>query len=102
MSDKEKLFESVYELVSIVPAGKVVTYGDIATILNINPRYVGYILHHNPYPGKVPCHRVVNSQGRVAATFAFGGDDSQQKLLEEEGIVFQDGKIDLSIYHYNF
>ncbi len=100
--DRSEIPENVYDLVRQIPRGKVVTYGDIAKILSINPRYVGYILHHNPYPGDVPCHRVVNSLGRVAVTFAFGGGDSQQRMLEEEGVVFKDHRLDLSRLRYRF
>ncbi len=102
MNDKADIFEQVYDLVRQIPRGKVVTYGDIANILAINPRYVGHILHHNPYPGDVPCHRVVNSRGKVAKTFAFGGGDSQQKMLEDEGLVFKDHRLDLDRYRYRF
>jgi len=94
--NKTDIFEQVYDIVRQIPRGRVMTYGGIATILDLNPRYVGYILHHNPYLGDVPCHRVVNSQGKVADTFAFGGGDAQQKLLENEGAIFVRGKVDNS------
>ena len=100
MTERAEIFAAVYQLVSQIPPGKVITYGDIAGILNINPRYVGYILHHNPSPGEIPCHRIVNSKGRVADTFAFGGGEAQQKLLEAEGIGFTDGRIELAKYRY--
>jgi methylated-DNA-protein-cysteine methyltransferase-like protein len=100
--DKAERFKQVYDIVRQVPLGKVITYGDIAAILNINPRYVGYILHNNPYPGKVPCHRVVNSQGMVASTFAFGGGDLQRERLEAEGVKFVNGKISLATFKYRF
>ncbi len=97
---KSELFDQVYELVSQVPYGRVVTYGDLARAVGVNPRYIGYILHHNPAPGRVPCHRVVNAQGRVAANFAFGGGLAQQKLLEAEGVVFSNSKLALREYQY--
>jgi len=100
--DKENIHNEIYELVGQIPLGKVATYGDIARVLGINPRYVGYVLHHNPSPGVVPCHRIVNSGGRVAVTFAFGGGDAQEKLLVEEGIVFINGKIDLDKFRHRF
>lgn len=56
----------------------------------MSPRTVGQALHLNPYEGKVPCHRVVNRNGRVAPGFAFGGPGIQKKLLESEGIKFKD------------
>jgi len=94
--------EQIYDLVRQIPAGKVATYGDVARVIGINPRYVGYVLHHNSYPGVIPCHRILNAQGRVAVTFAFGGGSAQQKLLEAEGIDFVRGRLDLVKYRYIF
>ena len=94
-------FEKIYEVVKSIPEGKVATYGQVALIAG-NPRWarvVGYALHINPDPLNMPCHRVVNREGRVAPGFAFGGDDIQKQLLEAEGIVFEpDGRIDLKKY----
>ena len=84
-----------------IPEGKVATYGQVALLAG-NPRWarvVGYALHVNPYPGIIPCHRVVNREGRVAPGFAFGGEDVQRQLLEAEGVVFEpNGRIDLEKY----
>ena len=92
-------FEPVYKLVRTIPRGKVTTYGEIAKKLMMSPRVVGYALHLNPYEGDVPCHRVVNREGRIAPNFAFGGLDIQKKLLESEGVNFKDDKhIELSKY----
>ncbi len=95
------VFEKIYEVVKNIPEGRVMTYGRVALLAG-NPRWarvVGYALHQNPFPGIVPCHRVVNREGRVAETFAFGGRDVQQALLESEGIIFEpDGRIDLKKY----
>ena len=94
-------FEKIYEVVKNIPEGMVATYGQVAFLAG-NPRWarvVGYALHVNPEPGVIPCHRVVNREGKVAPGFAFGGEDVQRKLLEEEGIVFEpDGRIDLKKY----
>ena len=94
-------FEKIYTVVKNIPKGKVATYGQVAA-LSGNPRrarVVGYALHVNPMPGIIPCHRVVNREGRTAPAFAFGGPDVQRKLLEAEGIVFEeDGRIDLEKY----
>lgn len=94
-------FEKIYAEVMKIPKGKVATYGQIA-ILAGNPnwaRVVGYALHVNPMPGVIPCHRVVNREGRPAPGFAFGGEDVQRHLLEEEGVVFEkNGLIDLEKY----
>ena len=94
-------FEKIYEVVKSIPEGKVATYGQVA-ILAGNPhwaRVVGYALHINPEPGIIPCHRVVNREGRLAPGFAFGGEGVQRQLLEAEGIVFEpDGRMDLKKY----
>ena len=94
-------FEKIYEVVKSIPNGKGATYGRVALLAG-NPRWarvVGYALHTNPAPGIIPCHRVVNREGRVAPGFAFGGEGVQRQLLEAEGIVFEsDGRIDLEKY----
>ena len=94
-------FEKIYEVVKNIPKGKVATYGQVAFLAG-NPRWsrvVGYALHNNPEPFVIPCHRVVNREGRLAPAFAFGGAAVQRDLLESEGIVFEpDGSIDLEKY----
>lgn len=91
-------FEKIYQKVCQIPEGKVATYGQIARLAG-NPRWarvVGYALHVNPAFGKIPCHRVVNKQGRTAPAFAFGGSDVQRAMLEAEGVTFlPDGCVDL-------
>lgn len=87
-------FDKVYTIVSNIPRGKVTTYGEIARKIGMNnPRVVGYALHSNKNPIEVPCHRVVNIKGEVAPGFAFGGQDVQRKLLEAEGVRFENGKV---------
>ncbi|MBQ2967369.1 MAG: MGMT family protein [Clostridia bacterium] len=94
-------FEKIYEVVKRIPKGRVATYGKVALLAG-NPRWarvVGYALHVNPEPETIPCHRVVNREGKVAPGFAFGGEGVQRQLLEKEGIVFEaDGRIDLEKY----
>lgn len=82
--------EKVYALVRLIPKGKVTTYGTIGKKLHMSPRTIGTALHLNPYEGEVPCHRVVNRDGRIAPGFAFGGIGAQRKLLEAEGVKFRD------------
>jgi methylated-DNA-protein-cysteine methyltransferase-like protein len=84
--------------VALIPKGSVSTYGDIAGSIG-NPglaRAVGNALHGNPYPKKVPCHRVVHSDGSLARNFAFGGKKRQMEMLEKEGVPFMgNGKVDM-------
>lgn len=91
----------VYRRVRRIPRGKVSTYGRIAEACGCprGARAVGMALHRNPKPGEIPCHRVVNREGRLAPAFAFGGTDEQRRLLEAEGVeVSEDGFVDLSLY----
>ncbi len=94
-------FEKIYEVVKLIPEGKVATYGLVALLAG-NPRWsrvVGYALHVNPQPGIIPCHRVVTRNGEVSTAFAFGGENMQRLLLAEEGVEFlDDGRVDLSRY----
>ena len=90
----------IYEAVKCIPRGKVATYGKVAEMAG-NPkmsRAVGNALHKNPDPDHIPCHRVVNAEGRLAEAFVFGGVNMQEKLLREEGVETQDGKVDLERY----
>ena len=93
----KSVFELIYDQVKRIPKGRVATYGQIAALAG-NPRWsrvVGYALHVNPEPGVIPCHRVVDINGRVSSAFAFGGENAQIKLLECEGVPVVDGRADL-------
>ena len=90
----------IYEAVKQIPKGHVATYGQVAAMAG-NPkmsRAVGNALHKNPDPENIPCFRVVNAKGELAEAFAFGGEGKQAKLLEEDGVVVVDGKVDLDVY----
>jgi len=82
-------FKLVYHLVSLIPKGKVLTYGKVAEILSIkSPRLIGQILHQNKNPKKVPCHRVVFAHGTLSKSYAFGGLKGQYLRLKNEGVEF--------------
>lgn len=102
MSKTGDFSQRVYEAVRKIPEGRVSTYKRIA-ILAGSPgacRAVGNILHKNPFPGEVPCHRVVSSSGKLTAAFAFGGVDAHKQLLLRENIEVVDDKVDLKKYLY--
>ncbi len=93
-------YQSVYDAVSKIPCGKVLSYGDVAKMCGAPrmARQVGWALHVNPFPGKVPCHRVVFADGSLAKGFAFGGSGVQRAMLKEEGVRFlTDDKVDMSV-----
>ena len=94
-------FEKIYSIVGQIPRGKVATYGQIAALCgNVRlARVVGYALHSNPRPDEIPCFRVVNREGFLSGSFAFGGGDEQKRLLILDGIEVDDsGRVDLSKY----
>jgi methylated-DNA-[protein]-cysteine S-methyltransferase len=85
--------EDVYELLQKIPSGKVSTYGDLARALG-NPsasRLIGKILGENPNPIRVPCHRVVMSNGKLGGYR--NGVDKKKELLEKEGLSFINGVV---------
>ena len=92
-------YTKIYEVVRQIPRGMVATYGQIAALAGNRrwARVVGYALHANPEPGVTPCHRVVFKDGRLSSAFAFGGENVQRQLLEDEGVRFlSDGRVDMA------
>jgi len=88
---KNNFFERVYEVVKKIPEGKVMTYGQIADEIGTkDARRVGQALHANKDSSGVPCHRVVNKDGRLAPGYAFGGPNEQRNRLLAEGVKFTD------------
>ncbi len=86
-------YEDVYRLTSMVPKGKVTTYGAIARALGVSPRFVAAALKANPRPVAVPCHRVIMSN-RTLGGYSYGGAEVKRRLLEAEGVRFdEDGKV---------
>lgn len=84
-------FDQVFEVVKKIPTGKVMTYGQIAKVLGTRDvRKIGWALHSNKNSDIVPCHRVVNKDGRLAPSYAFGGPLEQKAKLLEEGAKFVD------------
>ena len=85
--------EKVWALTARVPRGKVTTYGAIARKLGSKGyRAVGHALNRNPYAPKVPCHRVVGSDGSLTG-FA-SGLARKRRMLVSEGVEFVREKVD--------
>lgn len=97
---EKSTFELIYDIVRQIPKGTVATYGQVAALAGNRrwSRVVGFALHVNPDPEHIPCHRVVNRLGEVSKAFAFGGENRQIDLLIQEGVGFQDGRVDLQKY----
>lgn len=93
--EKERFYTLVYDIVKEIPAGNVVTYGQIARLAGYPQasRRVGQALFHAPDERRLPCHRVVNSSGRLAP----GWYEEQRRLLEAEGVAFKkNGCVDVA------
>ncbi len=88
-------FQKVYDLTRKIPAGKVTTYGIIATYLELgSARMVGWALNKSfSADNPVPAHRVVNRNGELTGRNHFPAPGMMQKLLESEGIKIEDNKI---------
>ena len=95
--------KKVYEFLTTIPKGKVVTYGQIAEYLGNKKlsRAVGRILHNNPDESRYPCYKVVDRNGRLSKAFAFGGIEGQKERLEKEGIIVENYRVSLEKYGYN-
>ena len=95
-------YEKIYDVVKQIPKGTVATYGQVAELAGNKrwARVVGYALHVNPDPERIPCYRVVNREGRLSDAFAFGGVNQQKLLLEADGIEVVDNHVDLNVYQW--
>jgi len=89
--------KSVYEATAKIPCGRVTTYAEIARKIKKpgSARAVGNALNKNPFAPKVPCHRVVKTDGTVGG-FA-SGSEKKKVILKKEGIQFNNEKI----LHFN-
>jgi len=94
----------VLRLLMKIPKGKVTTYREIAKALGNThlTRAVGNAVRNNPYPVRIPCHRVIRSSGEIGGfDGALTGENVERKikLLTEEGVHIDDtGRIDLQEY----
>lgn len=102
MTKSDTFRQEVYRIVSTIPRGKVLTYGDIARMLG-RPnaaRAVGYINSRNPDAPSVPCHRVVGSDGSLHG-YANGGVMAKRALLLKEGVAMVGERVDLAMSRWD-
>ena len=91
--------ERVYKIVRGIPQGRVMTYGQLAEILGdgYTPRTVGFAMHGAD--DETPWHRVINAQGACSTGSVVLPHDRQQRMLEAEGIEFDErGRCNLENY----
>jgi methylated-DNA-protein-cysteine methyltransferase-like protein len=96
--------ERVYELVLRIPHGRVMSYGLVARVLGAgyDARAVGNIMYATPDDGRnIPWHRVINAQGGCSTAGMTLPPDLQQRLLEAEGVIFNDkGRCAMAQYQW--
>jgi len=95
-SENNQFFEQVYQVVRLIPYGRVSTYGAIAKYLSTAraARMVGWALnccHSSPH--FVPAHRVVNRIGMLTGKHFFGGTSVMQQMLESEGVEVEEDQV---------
>lgn len=103
--DDPSFRERAYELVLRIPPGRVMSYGLVARVLGVgyDARAIGNIMYAAPTDDgrNIPWHRVINGQGGCSTAGLTSPPDLQQRLLEGEGIVFNDkDKCDMAKYQW--
>lgn len=102
-------FATVWDIVSQIPAGRVSSYGQIASMIppdaemeptqlrRLAPRWVGAALRNTPGGKSIPWHRVINSRGSISFPAGSAQAEEQRRLLEMEGLRFDSsGKVDFA------
>jgi methylated-DNA-protein-cysteine methyltransferase-like protein len=96
MTTREPFFARVYEVVKLIPAGRVTTYGAIARYVGAPgaARMVGWAMNQSHTQSEfIPAHRVVNRIGLLTGKHHFSGANLMQELLENEGAVIRENRI---------
>lgn len=94
MKELPKYYENVYDVVRLIPEGRITNYGAIASFLSLgSARMVGWALNAGLHIGDVPAHRVVNRKGELSGRGHFATPTLMQERLEAEGISVIDDKI---------
>lgn len=80
--------QSVYDVVKLIPEGKLTTYKQISIKLNKkgSSQAIGQALKNNPFAPIVPCHRVVSSDGSIGGYFGVKYSNQKVSMLKQEGI----------------
>ncbi|MGB9593475.1 MAG: MGMT family protein [Anaerolineae bacterium] len=99
----EELYTRVYEIVALIPHGRVATYGQIARIVGppCTARMAGWALRATPSGLQIPWHRVINARGEISTEFREQEALLQRRLLEGEGVEFDArGRTDLRRFQW--
>lgn len=101
-TDVANWHQSVWKVVSEIPSGHVLTYGEVARLSGMPraARRVSQALRRAPRGMELPWHRVINAQGKISFPEDSSGWMQQKDKLEQEGVVFLNGKVDLDRFGY--
>lgn len=93
--ESDNFFEKVYEVVKLIPYGRVTSYGAIAKYLGAarSARMVGWAMNSAPKNEDIPAHRVVNRKGLLTGKHHFQGTNLMQQLLENEGVEIKNNEV---------
>ena len=96
------LYQKIRHIISLIPSGKVATYGQIAEIVGgCTARMVGYVASAVPQDSDIPWQRVINYKGGISRRSSGSGVLLQQKMLEAEGVEFdQYGRTNLEHFRW--
>lgn len=96
------VYPRIYACISLIPEGKVATYGQIAKLIDASgPRQIGYALSSTPPDVEVPWHRVINSKGEISQRSDGESDSEQHRRLLAEGVMpNKHGRINLKQYRW--
>jgi methylated-DNA-protein-cysteine methyltransferase related protein len=102
-SDEPSIAEQVWQVIALIPRGRVATYGQVAQLAGLpgGARRVGHLLSHLPPGSKIPWHRVINASGGISLPEHSGGFARQQRLLKKEGVAFNaSGRVSLRRFRW--
>ena len=96
LSTVSEFFKDVYEVVKLIPKGRVTSYGAIARYLGTtkSARTVGWAMNSSHYDKSIPAHRVVNRNGLLTGKHHFKDENTMEELLNSEGILIKNNRIE--------
>lgn len=103
MQGEPDIDHRIWQVVALIPRGRVATYGDVASKAGLPgaARRVGRALNNLPADTRIPWHRVINARGRLSLPERSAGQYTQRERLESEGVVFRaNHSIDLDKYRW--
>ena len=94
--------ESIWQVVHMIPSGKVATYGQVAALAGLPKaaRFAGTSLKDLPKATRIPWHRVINAQGRISLPPSSASYQEQHQRLTQEGVLIRNGRIALKDYQW--